>query len=789
MQRPLLCVFAFLVLVGSSANGQTTAPTTNPASTLVNPPISFGDVAAQSEELSLSLRQLKTDLTSDRTIFGIEEELPILNNEIDARLDETNRLLGSNPSLQVLPTLESDWQAMDTKLESWKKILAGRSTQLKGEKSRLEGVKALWIQTQQIAVSRNVKAGIRQHIDAAITTINTAQQNVQTALEHVWSLLQNVDDQDARVLDVLSSIRQARQEAFSRLLVRDGPAVWTLVARESIGKNLIQESVGSFSIQLKGLYAYATRQKLAFVLHAFVFLVLAGALYWIKRGIHRTEAAMGGLSNATAAFDSPLLTSIVLSFMVSNWIYPQTPRLLVAIIGAAALIPTVMILRRLIDQRLFRILNAMVVFYFLDQLRIVVATQQVLPRLIFLLEMAGGILFLLSFIASTRASSAPPGNTSWLWKAMQIGARLALLVFAVAFLGNVFGYVSFANLIGDAMLNSAYLAIILYATTRIADGLLTIVLRKRPLSLLAFVRRYETLIQARLSVLVKWVAFAFWTVATLDMLSLRSAAYTGARTVLFAQLSVGSIQLSLAHVLIFVGTIWAAFFLSRLLRFLLEEDVYAHFPVPRGMSYAISKLLHYVILLVSFFVAIAALGYDLTKFAILAGAFSVGIGFGMQNIINNFVSGLILLFERPIKIGDLIQMDNATGVVQRIGIRATILRTTDSSEIIVPNGSILSSQVTNWTLSNRERGIEIPVGVAAGTDPKRVIEILKSVAAAHPLITKNPPPQAFFEKFNGDSFSFRLRAWTDRAEAWVDVSSDLAVAINSAFVKENIVLK
>src|SRR6202043_2279753 len=127
-----------------------------------------------------------------------------------------------------------------------------------------------------------------------------------------------------------------------------------------------------------------------------------------------------------------------------------------------------------------------------------------------------------------------------------------------------------------------------------------------------------------------------------------------------------------------------AFLVSKFLRFLLEEDVYQHFRLERGLPYAISTMLHYSILLVGFFVALGALGIDLTKITILAGAFSVGIGFGLQNVINNFVSGLILLFERPIKIGDVIKVSGVVGEVRRIGIRASVIRSADGSEVIVP---------------------------------------------------------------------------------------------------------
>ena len=155
-------------------------------------------------------------------------------------------------------------------------------------------------------------------------------------------------------------------------------------------------------------------------------------------------------------------------------------------------------------------------------------------------------------------------------------------------------------------------------------------------------------------------------------------------------------------------------------------------------------------------------------------------------MINNFVCGLILLFERPIKVGDVVQVDTDIGEVRRIGIRASVIRTPDGSEVIVPNGTIISNKVTNWTYSDRYRAVEVPVSVARGVDPEHVIELLKSVAANHPSIAKEPAPQAYIVSFAPGAVSFQLRAWTDRYEDWVQVRSDLSLAVDKALTRENI---
>jgi small-conductance mechanosensitive channel len=234
---------------------------------------------------------------------------------------------------------------------------------------------------------------------------------------------------------------------------------------------------------------------------------------------------------------------------------------------------------------------------------------------------------------------------------------------------------------------------------------------------------------------------------------------------------------------------WAAALVSRFLRFMLKEDVYPRFQFERGVPYAISAVLHYSVLLAAFVLAIAALGYDLTTITVLAGAFGVGIAFGMQNIVNNFVSGLILLFERPVRVGDVIQLDADTlGTVTRIGIRASTIRTPGGAAVIVPNGLLISERVTNWTVPTVQRRIDVSLAVVAGSDPKLDIELLEEAAAAHPLVSKSPPRAALFMGFGPGTLNFELRAWTEHRDRDLQIRSDLGIAANEALARANIAI-
>jgi small-conductance mechanosensitive channel len=303
------------------------------------------------------------------------------------------------------------------------------------------------------------------------------------------------------------------------------------------------------------------------------------------------------------------------------------------------------------------------------------------------------------------------------------------------------------------------------------------------------VQRHQELLRSRAREMVTWAAILLWVVYVLEALSLRAPVFQDLRVVLTATWTVGSFKLSPGDVVLFGLTVWASFLVSRLLRFVLEEEVYSRVKLAPGLHYSISKMVNYIVLVIGFFIGVAMLGFDLTRLTILVGAFGVGLGFGLQNIINNFVSGLILLFERPIKVGDIIQLGGNEGVVKHIGIRASIVEAPNGSEVIVPNASLISDTVTNWTFSDRLRRIDLPVAVGGPVDARRVMELLKATAATQARVLKDPTPQVLLGSFSADSMSFELRVWIDQSGDWSQVRSELALAIRAALAENNIVVK
>jgi small-conductance mechanosensitive channel len=198
-----------------------------------------------------------------------------------------------------------------------------------------------------------------------------------------------------------------------------------------------------------------------------------------------------------------------------------------------------------------------------------------------------------------------------------------------------------------------------------------------------------------------------------------------------------------------------------------------------GVAHSVVTLVNYTVIAFGIVLTAATLGFSGTQLTVVFGALGVGIGFGLQTVVANFVSGLILIFERPIKVGDRIQTVDHFGIVTDIGIRASTIRTFDGAEVVVPNSDLVSKEVINWTRTDQTRRVDVLVRVALGTDPKKVLEILKRVADEHSLVLSSPEASAWMFGFGESSLDFRLFAWT-RVEDFLTVKSDLHVAVNEA---------
>jgi len=764
----------------------TPTPTATPSPSPTAIPLSA--LTSEAQSTSERLSEIKTKIQAASQNQTIREGIPGLKIAVEAKSAETNEILASRPSLDELTATEREWQGVVAPINGWKSELQDQGIELDKLVLDLSNLRELWQNSldSSFGSAENVPPEILQRTKEILASISETQELADSRRADLLRLQTDLSDVGAEADRTRSEIKNARSAVLTKLLVRDSPAIWNIRSGELNGKSLWSSVVDTLDVQAKAFRQYVLENSGRFLLHGILLILFIIGLYWAQARVDPFVEREPKLERAVTIFRLPVSTALILTLMLSSWLYPQAPRLLSSALGAAALMPVVILLRRIVDKPLFIILYALVTLYFIGLIREVTVALPLVSRLLFLIEMFAAELFLVWFIRSKKLLSRVESRHYGVFRSIRKFLPVALVIFGLAFVANILGFVSLSNLLGSGILRSSYAAIILYAIVEILRSLSIFALRVRPLSSLQMVKSNRHLIRVRFTRITQWVAIVLWALFALAQFSVRDAVFAFMGNVLFSTFTFGSIAISLATVLFFVLVVYGSFLLSRFILFVLEEDVYPRVDIGGGISYAISTVVHYFLLIAGFVIAIAGMGVDLSKFAILAGAIGVGLGFGLQNIINNFVSGLILLFERPVKVGDIVQIGEHQGDLMAIGLRASVLKKTDGSNVIVPNSQLISEEVINWTIADKRRRLDIKVGVAYGTDQTLVLDLLTKATEGNRSVLAEPKPRALFVGFGDFSLDFELRAWTENTDDWVVVRSEIVSQIYRSMKDANI---
>jgi small-conductance mechanosensitive channel len=248
--------------------------------------------------------------------------------------------------------------------------------------------------------------------------------------------------------------------------------------------------------------------------------------------------------------------------------------------------------------------------------------------------------------------------------------------------------------------------------------------------------------------------------------------------------TIGTTDVTLSAIFVFLFILLIIVVFSRLFARKLVDRILIRLQIEEGTRYTFKRVIELVFILIGAIIAFQSIGINLSGLAVIFGLLSVGIGFGLQNITSNFVAGLILLFERPIKVGDRVTVGGIEGDVIDINIRSTTIRSLNNIDIIVPNSEFVSSQVVNWSHRDRKIRLDIEVGVSYNSDLDTVLRSLKEVALENPEILQNPEPDVHLREFGDSSWNMKLRVWIDNPKRHLVVRSDINCAIVRKF-REN----
>jgi small-conductance mechanosensitive channel len=753
------------------------APAPDPPSSITAP-----EVARRAEETSRTLRDIDALITPGAGVVAIRERLPEIAGRVAAETESANRELDGGPSSAGLEALQAQWQMLRAELSTYVNVLAERGITLERSLETLTRLRETWSRARTDVRASRAPEQVVGRIDGILTTIGEGRGRLSQERAATLVLQDQVAQLIAECDDMLGRVGTARTDMAGRLLARDGVPIWRPGRLAEAVLGLRRHAGEAASSAVGDMRQFVEQRQGRIYVNAAVVVALALLTFVARRTARGLAPALD--ARAVRALDHPLAAALLLLFLASAFSPPRS-RVPQALIELVILVPAWLVIRAVIEERRVSALYWLGAPVLADIVRRLASTVPPLEQDLFLLEALGVVLLAGWKLRVHLRSPAPDVPERW-HRVLPFALGGVVLAFVAAGVAAAAGYVRLGIFIGSGILGTAFIALVVYAAVTVVGALVAVSLRVRPLRDLRVVPRHRPLIERRLRTALRWVAAGAWVILVLRHFGLLSPATHLAEAVLDARWHLGTLTVPVAGLLVFVVTVLATFMISALVRFLLQEEIYPRVAPERALPYAVSTLVHYGLVLAGFLLGLAALGVDLTKITIVAGALGVGVGFGLQNLVNNFVSGLVVLSERRINVGDSVQIGDVGGVVQQLGIRACTVRTWEGAEVIVPNASLVTEKVANWTLSDQLRRVDVPVGVAYGTAAEKVTEVMLGVARGHACVLTSPEAIVVFRGFGDSVLRFELRCWTDRFDRWFLTQSELAVASYAALQEAGI---
>jgi len=747
-------------------------------------PFELSEVASELEASARLKAEARLLAVTDPAVDRLREEVRAASRKLVADRQGLRESLATAPSRAGAIELEDEWIDRVAAAEVWREVLDRRLDSLETTRDQLIDRRGRWEATLSNAQKKSAPAGVRQALRAVLTGLDESDRLISESLGRLFALQQELSGLEAGIEAAEGEIEAYRETRRASLLDAEAPSLWTLDLDES-EQPLMKRAGDSAGSDFRTFSEWwraptAPRGRVAGLVLgalALIFGLRARARKWAEDDPRRERGRL--------LLRRPWSMALIAGLGVAALTTPDVPRPVVELMGLVFLLPALRVLSVAVPRRFHAVLIGLAGFWVFDRMRGILAPLELLERCLLLAELVAALGILLWMLRPKRLEK----DEAWqltspflLWVLTRLGVALLL----VSIFGNVFGYVELSRVLGEGVFHSAYLGVVVVGVLQVARNFLAILLGSQFATAARMIRLHPRRVERAARRGMAWAAALTWLHISLDLFGIQEVAYETVSSLLTTPVKLGEVALRLGDPVLLIVVLWLAVQISRLLRFVLQEEIFPRVRAQRGVPNAFSTMLHYAVMLLGLWIGFSAIGIEWDRFAIVIGALGVGIGFGLQNVVNNFVSGLILLFERPVQVGDTVQMGTVHGDVRRIGARSSTIRTWDGSEIIVPNADLVSQQVINWTLSDRRRRIDMEFGVAYGTDPEVVQAILREAASDHCEVLETPTPIALFTGFGDSALLFELRAWVRDPEFWMLARSDINIAVNAALAEAGI---
>ena len=744
------------------------APETEPA------PGPAADVTVRSQEALSAIDRLRTEIEGFGDGEDAAEQVTQLRDRVDDLLpeDQTVEDLAANPTLIDGVLVRS--RALTAQSGALIDRLTDTANQLEAQLTEIKQMSATWERV------RDEGADLPEALAERVAAIITASRDLEVLANQKLNRIIELQNASMEVRNVITPIEE-RIDSYgrsqqTRLFEQNAAPIWSLTT-EHISRSSEQSTRRIAGSVRRDFVTWIETSEAAIGAHLLLLPLLLVLLFRLKNAA--VEPPEGVLAR-------PIPASVLIWMLLGIAIYAGAPAAVRMVYVVTATLVAGVILITLLPRNMRRGVIIFIAIAIFERILEGVPITEHLPRLVYLIM---AILLMTMAIVSLRhgtlAGFVERGAPMPFVNGAVYTATTLLLFSAGA---NVLGYVHLAKLFLSGVVDSVAVFLVLFAGLASISEIIEAALGLRSLDGIRSIAHNRYRLRRALRRPLVWLALFLWAWATSFSFGIDDWLFESLKGIFLAEASIGEITLSLRGVIVFILAVWVAVWASRIVRTVLNQDVLPRMDLPRGVPNTIAMTAHYTIIMIGFLLGVGFMGIDLSNLAFIVGALGVGIGFGLQNLVNNFVSGLILIFEAPIQVGDTVEVGNLMGRVVQIGIRTSRVRTYDGSEVIVPNGELVSNQVINWTLSDRHRRLELAVGVAYGSDPEQVTEILRGVMAADEDVLEDPAPIILFREFGDSSLNFRILAWIADFDTGFSMTHRLNTAINKALAEAGITI-
>ena len=745
--------------------------------------ISISDISFYYENLQSVLSDLSKDAQPTNSIKIIDSTHTIFSERLDSLkikiIQDSSRY-----TLRIIESLENEWEGYKTKMHSWQLEISEHAHLLESFQDTLLIRNKTWEKTLAIAKEKEAPNAIIKRIISAQDSIAAYSQSFKEISIEMLHIQENIMAGLAKVDEVIDHLQLANLDFKGKLFALNSPPIWKWETEKST-IDFYAETKANFADQERIVEIFFKDHLTEFLFHSLSFIFLILLFVFLKRKYLGTS--MPGddirLKMAIITIKKPIFAALTIGVVLSLFFYKDSPDIINYALVFIILIPTLYFFPRFVEIRNMKIVFFLIALYYLDKFQEMIVVDELLNRVLQLFKSVS-VLFILYSTYKTQISNRATDNKGWQSIVKAIAPILFVLII-ISFIANIFGAYHLSELLIEGVLTSSLFAIIFMVTGVVASSLLVISLRSKYVSSLKVFSEDNLKFESRITNLIYLFAAILWMKIMLKSFQLLDVVLGWYNAFVDLYWKVGSVTISVGGVISFFFILFITFLLARLIKELINDHIIPVKKSAKGLPNAFSMVFRYMIVSLGVYIAMAAVGINLSEFGLMAGALGVGLGFGLQNILHNLVSGLIVSFERPIHVGDTVEVANLMGIVTEIGVRSSKIRTYEGSEVILPNGDLLSKQVINWTLSDHKRRLEIKVRSSFDANPHEVLDILNLVLNANESILKEPGPLCLFEGYGDSALNFRVLFWVP-LNIGLTTKSQVALSIYDKLKEKNI---